>query len=131
MSDGNERLSSTVERLLNGDTRTLEVNNKPLQLTGQDEVLRSYTLGGGGRDIRMYLSQADLEHLLEIAKRSSSKRVCLPSAGVQLTVRRSHGGHIYEVLQLVSGQPVPERVPAGISMPVAQHSAWEMLKKRG
>ena len=123
-------IANTVERLMRGDDRTLDVNRTPLQISGQDEVLRRYTLGGGDRDIRMFLSQAELEYLLEVAKRSKTRRACLPSAGVELTVMRSHGGHQYELLKLVSKEPVPERAPSGISMPIAQRSEWELKKGR-
>lgn len=124
-------LASTVDRLMRGDSRGLDVNSTPLQRSGQDEILRRYTLAGGDRDVRMFLSQADLEYLLEIAKRSQTRRVCLPSAGVELTVMRSHGGHQYEVLKLVSRDPVPERAPAGFAMPTVMRSEWEMKKRKG
>jgi len=116
---------------MRGDSRGLDVNSTPLQRSGQDEILRRYTLAGGDRDVRMFLSQADLEYLLEIAKRSQTRRVCLPSAGVELTVMRSHGGHQYEVLKLVSRDPVPERAPAGFAMPTVMRSEWEMKKRKG
>jgi hypothetical protein len=62
----------------------------------------------------MFLELADLLTLVEIAKRSKTNRVVLPKAGITLTVRQSHGGHVYETLHLNSLPPLPEGVPAGI-----------------
>ena len=94
----------------------LQVQTTPLQLPSQDEVLRRYQLGGPDklRDVRMYLDLADLEHLVEMARKSPARRVVLPSAGIVMEVHRSRGGHIYEVLKVVSRQPQPERTPTGI-----------------
>lgn len=131
MSRDNSMIANTVERLMNGDDRNLEINRTPVQIAGQDQILRRYSLGGGDRDIRMFLSQADLEYLLEIAKRSPTRRVCLPSAGVELTVMRSHGGHQYETLKLISREPIAERAPSGIGMAPQTRSEWEMRKRRG
>ena len=127
----NDRLTSTIDRLIRGDTRSLDSDTSPLQLPNQDKILRHYTLGGpeSDRDVRMYLELADLLKLVEIAKKSKINRVVLPRAGVTLTVRESHGGHVYETLHLVSGMPLPEAGPENMSIkapvPVSQ---WDMKK---
>lgn len=98
------------------DDRTVQKNTNPLQIPSQDHILRTYTLGGPdcNRDVRMFLTLGDLEELVNIAKRSESKRVVLPRAGITIVVRRSHGGHVYETLHLTSLQPQPEILPKGV-----------------
>ena len=80
----NNGVYNTIERLMNGDSRTLDSDISPLQLPNQDKILRHYTLGGpqSDRDVRMYLELADLEKLVEIAKKSTINRVVLPKAGL-------------------------------------------------
>ncbi len=100
------------------DMRELLVNTTPLQLDGQDEVLREYTLGGPhcGRDVRLYLDVDTLGMLLDIARCSNTKRVILPKAGIKMRVRRSRSGHIYESLHVTSGQPFAEVVSNNFSL---------------
>ena len=56
----------------------LRVNDQPLQIASQDQILRRYELGGPDslRDTRLYLDRADLEHLLQIAKASLLVGLC-------------------------------------------------------
>lgn len=127
----NDRLTSTIDRLIRGDTRSLNSDISPLQLPNQDKILRHYTLGGpeSDRDVRMYLELADLLKLVEIAKKSTINRVVLPRAGVTLTVRESHGGHVYETLHLISGMPLPEAGPENMSIKAPVNvSQWDMKK---
>ena len=102
------------------DMRELFVNTTPLQLDGQDEVLREYTLGGPdcGRDVRLYLDVETLGMLLDIARCSNTKRVILPMAGIKMRVRRSRNGHLYESLHITSGQPFAEVVSNSASLSV-------------
>ena len=129
--DTNEPINRTIERIVNGDTRHLKKNLMPLQLAGQDQILRHYTLGGPetDRDVRMYLELADLEHLVEIARAAKTKRAVLPKAGITVVVRRSRDGHIYETMHLESLQPVPEGVPTSFSCPLSiqQYNQWSMM----
>ena len=123
-----EPIARTIERIVSGDTRHLQKNLMPLQLSGQDEILRHYTLGGPAtdRDVRMYLELADLEHLVNIAKAAKTKRAVLPRAGITVVVRRSRDGHIYETMHLESLQPVPEGLPTTLSstLPIQQINQW-------
>jgi len=129
--NNDETLNNTIERLLNGDNRSIETDESPLQLPSQDRILRHYTLGGTetNRDIRMYLSLGDLLKLVEIAKKSDSNRVVLPKAGITLTVRQSHQGHVYETLHVTSKEPVPEIVPKGIEMPTTNNLVDQWTRK--
>ena len=108
------------------DMREMFVNTTPLQLDGQDEVLREYTLGGPdcGRDVRLYLDVETLGMLLDIARCSNTKRVILPKAGIKMRVRRSRSGHIYESLHITSAQPFAEVVSnnVSLSMPVDERN---------
>lgn len=102
------------------DFRELMINTTPLQLAGQDEILREYTFGGPqcGRDTRFYLDVDTLGMLLDIARCSNTKRVILPMAGIKVRVRRSRDGHMYESLHITSGQPFAEVVSENISLSV-------------
>jgi len=88
------------------------INSTPLQLSGQDEVLRVYTLGGteSKRDVRFLVDIETLEHLIGVAKQSNTRRAMIPSAGITLKVRRSRRGHVYETLHLDGFSPVPENL---------------------
>ena len=114
--DNSALFAHTLDNLINGDDRQVSTNTAPLQMPGQDDILRTYTLGGPdcNRDVRMFLTLGDLEELVKQAKASESKRVVLHKAGIQIVVRRSHGGHVYETLHLTSLQPQPERLPKGV-----------------
>ena len=94
----------------------LKINDQPLQIASQDQILRRYELGGPDtlRDTRLYLDRADLEELLKIAKASPTGRVVLPCAGLRWELRRSRDGHQYEVFKICSRPPQPERLPSGL-----------------
>lgn len=121
----------TLENLIQDD-RNVQTNTAPLQMPGQDTILRTYTLGGPNcnRDVRMFLTLGDLEELVKQAKASESKRVVLHKAGIKIVVRRSHGGHVYETLHLTSLPPQPEILPKGLAFSPAPMilSQW---KQRG
>tara|TARA_E500000331_G_scaffold161471_1_gene156495 strand:+ start:623 stop:982 length:360 start_codon:yes stop_codon:yes gene_type:complete len=97
--------------------RSLKINDTPLQIAGEDQVVREYTLGGPkcGRDVRMLIDRKVLEHLLDVAKSSNCNRVVLHGAGIKMKVRRSSSGHVYETLHLVSHLPVPEQLPSDLN----------------
>jgi hypothetical protein len=103
---------------MSNTVRSLSVNDTPLQIAGEDRVIREYTLGGPdcGRDVRMLIDRKVLEHLLDVAKSSNTNRVCLHGAGIRMKVRRSASGHMYETLHLVSMMPVAEQLPREISI---------------
>ncbi len=98
---------------MSNTVRSLKVNDTPLQIAGEDEVIREFTLGGPecGRDVRMLIDRKVLEHLLDVAKSSNCNRVVLHGAGIKMKVRRASSGHMYETLHLVSMLPVPEQLP--------------------
>ena len=131
-SDNGAMFAHTLDNLLKGDDRQVQKNTAPIQMPGQDQILRTYTLGGPdcNRDVRMFLTLGDLEELVKQAKASDSKRVVLHQAGIQIVVRRSHGGHVYETLHLSSLAPQPEVLPKGLAFSPAPMviSQW---KQRG
>mgnify|MGYP003112870884 CR=1 FL=1 len=98
----------------------LVVNRTPLQLAGQDEILREYVLGGphSNRDVRLILDSETLDQLLAIAKSSDTRRVVIHRAGIKMKVRRATSGHVYETLHLEGMMPVPEKAPTEIKMPL-------------
>tara|TARA_R110002020_G_C15876121_1_gene738625 strand:+ start:85 stop:447 length:363 start_codon:yes stop_codon:yes gene_type:complete len=103
---------------MNDPMRGLQVNDTPIQIAGEDETLREFTLGGPdcGRDVRFFLDRKVLEHLLEVAKSSNTGRVVLYGAGIKMKVRRSKSGHMYETLHLTSRYPVPENLSSNITL---------------
>lgn len=103
---------------MSNTVRSLQINDTPLQIAGEDEVLREYTLGGPdcGRDVRMFIDRKVLEHLLDVAKSSNCNRVVLHGAGIKMKVRRASNGHMYETLHLTSRFPVPEQLPTGLEV---------------
>lgn len=109
--------------------RSLKVNDTPLQIAGEDHVLREYTLGGPhcGRDVRMLIDRKVIEHLLDVAKSSNTNRVCLHGAGIKMKVRRSASGHVYETLHLVSHLPVAEQLPSELNFDTSK-AAQEGMK---
>ena len=98
--------------------RDLYINENPVQLPGQDKILRTYTLGGPncGRDVRFIIDVETLEYMIEIARQSQTNRALIPSAGIKLMVRQSNVGHVYETLHLEGGRPVPEKPPETFSL---------------
>jgi len=113
--------------------RSLKVNDTPLQISGEDAVLREFTLGGPdcGRDVRMLIDRKVLEHLLDVAKSSNCNRVVLHGAGIKMKVRRSASGHMYETLHLTSRFPVAEQLPTELSIDsggLAQAGMQDMYK---
>tara|TARA_Y100000593_G_C4309554_1_gene337652 strand:+ start:633 stop:1022 length:390 start_codon:yes stop_codon:yes gene_type:complete len=98
----------------------LLINYTPLQIDGEDEILRTYTLGGPDscRDVRFIADIETLEYLIKVAQKSKTKRAIIPGAGISLKVRRSNQGHIYETLHLVGGTPVPEVPPSSFNVTI-------------
>lgn len=105
-------------------------NYNPLQISGQDEILREYTLAGpdSGRDCRLILDAETLGLLLDIARSSNTRRVIMHGAGIRLKVRKSRDGHIYETLHLTSRQPVPESLSSTLSIEAPITTARELIK---
>lgn len=100
--------------------RDLYINENPIQLPGQDKILRTYTLGGPncGRDIRFIIDVETLEYMIDIARKSQTRRAVIPSAGIKLMVRQATTGHVYETLHLEGGIPIPEQPPEKFSVQV-------------
>jgi len=107
-----------------------KINYHPLQMSGQDEILREYTLAGpdSGRDCRLILDVKTLGLLLDIARSSNTKRVILHGAGINLKVRKSQAGHVYETLHLTSRQPTPEHVSSSLSFEAPVSYARQLIK---
>lgn len=89
----------------------VEVNDDPLQRPGVDEHLQRAEVGGprSGQDVRLALSVAILEALLEVARRSSTARAVVFGAGFRLTTYRLRG-HVYQSMTILGRKPVPEVV---------------------
>lgn len=64
-----------------------------------------------GTDIRMYMDAESLAKLLDIARSSAAQRVQMNNVGLCIKKFQSEDGHIFECWALISGTPIPERVP--------------------
>ncbi len=93
------------------DPRLLKVNDDPLQLPDRDPCIRTIDVGGPrtGRDVRLSLSVAELEQLLEVARRSLTQRAVINQVGLRTYLFRTPAGHQYEVWKLIGLRPEPER----------------------
>ena len=91
----------------------LQVNASPLQRPGQDELIRTATVGGldAGGDRRVYLSTTLLGKMLEVARSSGMQRLVVDKAGVRVDLYRQQNGHEYEVWTLIGCAPRPEPIP--------------------
>ena len=85
------------------------------QRAGKDRLLGEQTIYGplSCEDVRMYLSRATLEYLLEVANSSLMNRVELTGVGARIKIWESPTGHRYTTWELISNQPKPERAPIG------------------
>lgn len=121
-----------MEKILKAPTlEEVIVKKQCIQIDGQDEVLREYTLGGPHslRDVRLILDAEILGHLLEVARESPIRRCILHQAGITMKVRRSKGGHVYETLHLEGRKPVPEHPPSELKIPVTKNEANILLNR--
>jgi hypothetical protein len=64
-----------------------------------------------GADIRMYMDAESLAKLLDIARSSAAQRVQMNNVGLLINKYQAEDGHTYECWSLISGTPIPERVP--------------------
>ena len=78
-----------------------------------DKLIAEKRVAGphSGSDIRIYMDAKDLEALLDVAKSGSAQRVQLNNVGLHIRRYQAETGHIYECWSLLSGKPIPERVP--------------------
>jgi len=95
----------------------MKVNERPMQLPGRDELLRTATVGGPEKagDRRIFLSKGMLSNLMEVAQSSPTGRVQVDRAGVRVDLHVDGNGHQYEVWTLIGANPKPEQLPRGFS----------------
>jgi len=88
----------------------LNVNRNPIQRPGCDRCLRSATFGGPttGRDVRMFLDKKTLTQLLDICNSSTTGRVVINKAGLQVSVYEGGDGNRYETWAIIGESPRPE-----------------------
>jgi hypothetical protein len=127
-----EQLKGIIGEELNGLLGSKE-NLFPIQIAGQDEIMREYTFNSqlNDQDVRMYLDIPTLEKLLEVARQSRLGKVILHGAGIKVSVRRSRDGHIYSVLGITSYGPRPVRAPTNFSMDIETDVARNLHNRFG
>ena len=76
----------------------------------EHRVVGENTIGGplSGKDVRMYLTRANLRMLLDMAESSPIHRVQLDGVGLKVTARQMPDGHVYETWTIISAAPKPE-----------------------
>lgn len=87
-------------------SRLTRIESKPLQLPGRDRLVRESVLGGptSSADARLYLSIADLEKLIEIARSSVTGRVVLNRPGIRVRLWEAPNGHRFESWSIVAAE---------------------------
>ncbi len=65
-------------------------------------------LGGPSTDLRLFLSVSLLEHLLDRARVSRTRRAVIHGAGLVLDTYRTPAGAIYQIVTVAGRTPVPE-----------------------
>ena len=60
-------------------------------------------------DARMFLTKAELTHMLEVANSSMTGRVILNRPGVKVRLFETEAGHRYEAWTIVAAEAKPER----------------------
>lgn len=89
----------------------VEVGNPSGSRPGmEDRLVQERTVGGplSGRDVRLYLDRATLEHLLDVSRSSLLGRVQLNGVGVRVRLWETPTGHLYETWTLLAHEPRPE-----------------------
>lgn len=86
-------------------------SDRPLQMPGRDRIVREFILGGpeAAVDARMFLTKAELTHMLEVANSSMTGRVILNRPGVKVRLFETEAGHRYEAWTIVAAEAKPER----------------------
>ena len=94
----------------------LEVNNRPLQTSTTDKLLKTVLVGGPEKegDRRMYLDRKTIAQLQEIAQGSIVQRAQVNRCGIQVSLYQRPDGHQYEVWTIVGLKPVPESSMDGL-----------------
>lgn len=83
----------------------------PLQTHPGLQLLQTNTIGGPhtGLDVRLCVSAELLEQMLEQARKSTTKRCVIHSAGILVkTWRGETDGHVFQTLEIGGRKAVPE-----------------------
>ena len=107
-----------MSNILSPTLTDIIIKDKCIQLDGQDHILREYMFAGpnSGRDSRLILDIQTLELLLDVARSSDTRRVTIYNAGINVKVRRTDKGELYETLHIVGSQPRPDRISNSMSI---------------
>lgn len=75
-----------------------------------DVLIGEETIGGPltGKDVRLYLGDDMLEHLLELSRTSPVRRVQIDSVGIRVRTWRDSHGHTYQTWQIIGHKPRAE-----------------------
>jgi hypothetical protein len=72
------------------------------------EKLAERVLGGPSSDLRLFLSVSLLEHLLDRARVSRTRRAIIHGAGLVIDTYRTPTGGVYQIVTVAGRKPVPE-----------------------
>ena len=107
----------------------LQIHEKCIQLDGQDEILREYQFAGpaSGRDTRLILDQETLGFLMDVVRESDTNRLIIYGAGINVKVRRTDEGHVYETLHILGHKPSPEKFSKSMSLSMPRRQAQAVV----
>lgn len=96
--------------------RLININNRPLQSSSTDKLIKEVTVGGPNKegDRRMYLDKATASFLCEVANSSIMQRAQINRVGMKVSLYENAQGHQYEVWSIVGLKPVPESTMDGL-----------------
>lgn len=91
----------------------VEFDGSPLQRLGGDRLVYRLVVGGPatGCDQRLFLTRAQLERLLDVARASITGRVQLDMVGLKVELWEHRSGHAYAVWTLLSLPAKAEEPP--------------------
>lgn len=72
------------------------------------EKIGERVLGGPSTDLRLFLSAFLLEHTLDRARASRTRRAVIHGAGLVLDTYRTPTGSVYQIVTVAGRKPVPE-----------------------
>jgi hypothetical protein len=118
--------SSTIRSQAFSD---LKIQEKCIQLDGQDQILREYQFAGptSGRDTRLVLDKETIGFLMDVVRESDTSRLIIYGAGINVKVRRTDDGHVYETLHILGHKPSPEKLSKNMSLSMPRSQAQAVV----
>ena len=98
-----------------GDLVSVE---SPIQDPRQDRCIRQIHIGGLDRDVRFIADLQTLLGMVEVARRSPTKRCVVWGAGILMKVFEGSGGNTYSTFNISGVRVSTEQMPSGLRVPI-------------